>query len=440
MANVLLNLLEKSSILPRVKEAFYKSIPTGQAVNLISAFLPNGGDQMAIEARQNPVLTDLLLRTEPAAQKVKSFMEHPPHENVQLPAVTSEANTPEAKVAKALWNYLGLPALNYSLSGPSRYVGGITRTGEDIGSVAKGEKINPKQTAANVGDIVNGILGISSLPAVEGVFNTAATQTMLRDMGLLPTVARGFGTGARYGAASGFAQGVSQNVDIEDNTEYAMNVIKQILSGSGIGGVIGGATAGAGYGFQKLKENWPSISRTPYKTDAQGREHMMGKYISERPTDRLSSTTDIGDGGQGRLYDTKESIKVYRGTYVGDNPTELIKGGFNQGKGLSVTTKPEIAQSYSKVNSPTGKEGIVSDFTIKKGSKIIDVPFDQYKTTDLSKYKTQGADVVRLTYNGQDFGEHIVLNQKAIQTNPAQPPKAKGRLYDTKGVGGVQKR
>jgi hypothetical protein len=201
---------------------------------------------------QHPNAAGMILKSEPIVNKTKSFLSNP-YKPVGLPNANLSSSNPYTnaalKVPQVAYNYLAKPLLEGAINAPTNYVGGVTRSGLDLGRMARGEKVPVKQTLADLSSVAKGIMDVSVVPGVAGI---AKNTIKSGEQGILNAVKQGAISGAKFGGAYGGLQSLIDNKDIQDTAHYLTNV----LSGTAIGGiggaVLGGGVAGASYTAGKV--------------------------------------------------------------------------------------------------------------------------------------------------------------------------------------------
>lgn len=193
----------------------------------------------------------LTQRVEPQVQRVSSFLQQPykpvtlPQAQVQAPPSAPYAATIPARVGAGTYNYLVKPMAEGLINAPANYIGGITRTGLDLGRIGRGEQVPVKQTLADVASVAKGIMDVAIFPGAMGVAKQAIGSVGARTFGSV--VKEGAKTGAGFGGLYGGAQALIDNKDVQNTFNYLTNVFTGTAGGVVGGAAIGGGVAGGSY-------------------------------------------------------------------------------------------------------------------------------------------------------------------------------------------------
>ena len=239
-------LQQMSPQIQQVARNMYSGVsPATSIVNMFKYQVPQAQQKLQSIGQNRPMITNAALKLEQPVNRVKQFLSQP-YNKISLPEMPSTANP----VAKIGYNVLAKPIAEGVINAPANYVGGITRTGLNIGRMARGEKVPIQKTLGDVGSVADAILNVAILPGATGIARNAATNAMER--GFKQVVGEGALSGMKWGGGFGLAQGLIDNKDVANLFDYIVNVGASTAIGTGAGGVLGAGTAGVSYGIGKV--------------------------------------------------------------------------------------------------------------------------------------------------------------------------------------------
>lgn len=200
-------------------------------------------------AQRNPNVAGTMLKYgAPAIENTAKFLSNP-YKPVSLPSMQMSAPKNQVldsilKVPQAGYNYLAKPFAEGIINAPTNYVGGVTRTGIDLGRLGRGEKVPIQSLAGNVGSIGKAIMDVSIPGATTGLAKAAAGAAGKH--GIIKIAAEGAKQGLKFGAQYGLLGGLSDNREVKNLTEYIQKVLGSTAGGAAGGALVGGVTAGGG--------------------------------------------------------------------------------------------------------------------------------------------------------------------------------------------------
>jgi len=239
-------LQQMSPQIQQVGRNMYSGIsPAASIVNMFKYQVPQAQQKLQSIGQNRPMITNAALKLEQPVNQVKQFLSQP-YNKISLPEMPQTANP----VAKIGYNVLAKPIAEGVINAPANYVGGITRTGLNIGRMARGEKVPIQKTLGDVGSVADAILNVAILPGATGIVKNAAANALER--GFKQVVGEGAVSGMKWGGGFGLAQGLIDNKDVVNLFDYIVNVGGSTGVGTVAGGVLGAGTAGVSYVVGKV--------------------------------------------------------------------------------------------------------------------------------------------------------------------------------------------
>ncbi len=224
--------------------------------NNVRNFVPNTQRSIQNFAQNQPRITQQLMKLEQPVQRTSQFLQQP-YKPVSLPQANSQY-----RGLNAGYNYVAKPLVEGLINFPTNYIGGITKTGLNIG-----QKAPLRKTLGSIGQTGSAIMDASVAgfggKVVKNIANNALKST------LLSSIKSGVVSGLKYGGSYGFLSGLKDNQDIKDLLTYTKNVGGSTavggVGGAVVGGGIGGLAYGAGKIFGKLVNAYKTVN--PKATD-----------------------------------------------------------------------------------------------------------------------------------------------------------------------------
>lgn len=211
---------------------------------------------------------------------------------------------------------LGIPAgmAESIVNTPANYLGGIAKTGSQLGYGLTGrEGYSPQQLVSGGSQLAESLLNAWLLSGGA----KAATEPMRRTLG--QAVGQGAMRGAQYGSMYGGLSGLQAGEQAPTVGQQVSGAIPRALAGAAAGGVLGGTVGGLGYGASRLRKGQPiipSAEKAKLGLSVQSTRPDVTKYVNNEAIDAINAGRDIPskvDGGDFKLKYV--STDAWRGYY-----------------------------------------------------------------------------------------------------------------------------
>lgn len=272
------------------------------------------------------------------------------------------------------------------LNTPSNYVRGITRTGNDLGSMVRGDmRFSPVRLASSAAPTAESILNVASFGAGSQIAKSIGQQTLKQ------TVKRSALTGVKYGGAFG---GLTNLADSRDNPQDALlNTVKGILTGGVMGGVAGGLLGAGGYGIKKvLSGNYtPTFQKNLNNLSQKAESIVKQNSVNPRASSKVVNKPFTYDKNE--LKPLSERAKANLKFISGDNRIPTSKRGIGTGvlersednpllpsqSELDRLTRINVKEKVNFLDYIRTPEKVFKKFGMENESKLLRSGYENYQ-------------------------------------------------------------